>query len=273
MALTLFLLVLLFIPGSFGQFQDPIGGVIIALTLYFLAELIRKSVIFDLVGLAEVDSIAEIFDSKTKMFSFLIRKSVWVMLPIAYVLLSPSVNLSDLGLVPGLPSLIWLIPMGLLVPFSLLMFYDAKGMGISLKEYLKSFTMALFAAGLPEDLLIIGLIGGRVFNLISEFVTPVPARILTVVVVDSLFCLSHIPAVHRAKKLYSQYMTKSDSMSYTRMFLQMFIAALPGWLFYFLTSHIYFSVWWHSLADIAVFLPKRKNNIDEKRVTVASNGA
>lgn len=257
------LVVFVLISRNHLQFHTPIGGVMIAIILYFQAELIRKSALFDMVGLVSIDSMTEIFESKKNMKSFLIRKSTWIIIPLTYVLLNPNANIRDLGLIPAFTGFRQLVPFTILILFSSLMFFDAKrSMDVSLKGYLKSFTTSLIAAGFPEDLVIIGLIGGRVYILMLTFFSPRLAKVLSVLIVESLFCLSHIPAVHRAKELYSKHMTMRDNMSYTRMFIQMFIVSLPGWVFYFISSHIYFSIWWHSLADIAIFLPKQ--NLDKE---------
>lgn len=238
-------------------FLHPFGGVLISFALYFLAQLIRKNEIFTRLGLPPVDSPGDFSASKLNTTSFLVRKSMWVLIPLLYLALSKGGSLGDFGLIVPLINKTQIIIIVILAALSLLMYNDAKSLDLSLGTYLKSFTHALLAAGLPEDFLILGVIGGSVFRLFSLYLPNLGASTLTVLVVESLFTLSHIPTVKKAHDFYSEKMTTKPNMTYKRMFIQMFIFSLPGWLFYFLSSHIFFSIWWHSLGDIAAFLPPK----------------
>lgn len=263
--LAIILVAILLLFSGCPLFAVPAGGVIVAILLYFIAELLRNSGLFRWLGLPDADSMGDVFRSKRQMAAFIVRKSVWIAVPLLYIFLNPKqLVLADVGLLFDFGGSIHLVLFGILVIFSALMFFDARGMGITLITYLKSFSLAFLAAGFPEDLLVIGVVGGSVFRLLALYLPPLGAKIFTVLIVESLFCLAHIPNVRRSKGFYSEYMTRGQGLTYKRMFLQMFIISLPGWVFYFLSSHIYFSAWWHSLADIAAFLPKSENGTDSQ---------
>ncbi|MDA3883968.1 MAG: hypothetical protein PF638_00060 [Candidatus Delongbacteria bacterium] len=260
--LSLFLTLLLIIINIFEFFDKNIIGLISAIIIFYLVKYLGQSSVFDIFGLEKLKSIDEIFESNKKMASFIIRKSLWIFIPLFYMFLVSDTNLLSLGLSFNLCASIQLILFIILILTTILIYVGTRWRAKNFKTFRKSFLVAFFAAGLPEDLLVIGLIGGKMHTLLIFYIPSIWSTVLTLVLINSFFCLSHIPSVKKAKKFYSENMTQKNNMSYTRMFIQMFLLGLPGWILYFLSGHIYFSAWWHTLADISAFLPKKEESLD-----------
>ncbi len=231
---------------------------IVALVSWPLAGLLRKWALWDFTPFKTDVPVTRIADgSRLEIAGIIVRKSLWWLVPLTWILIWPATSLERLVSIPV--SRGWIphvIVATLLLAFLGLFVADALEKHISTRRFVTAVAKAFTAAGLPEDLLIVGFIGGSLFRLLSSSMAFWPAAIVTTVAVDVAFAVSHIPSVLRNSEFYAENMTGGTRISLLRSVGQMTAFGLPGWVFFFATGSVWYPVIMHTLSDLAAILPK-----------------
>jgi hypothetical protein len=231
---------------------------IVALVSWPLAGLLRTWALWDFTPFRTDIPVTRIADgSRLDIVGIILRKSFWWLVPFAWTLLWPAVSLERLVSIPVSRSWIpHVVVAVLLLAYLGLFAADALEKRVSVRSFVTAFAKTFAAAGFPEDLLIVGFIGGSLFRLLSSSMAFWPAAIMTTVAVDVAFAVSHIPNVLRNRRFYAQNMTGSTEISLLRSVGQMTAFGLPGWIFFFATGSVWYPVIMHTLYDLAAILPK-----------------
>jgi hypothetical protein len=232
-------------------------NVAISLSAFVIIELIRKSPIYKIFGLSSPVTPGEAIKDKRKFAIFLIIKWFYIFIPLLIIAILPSFTIGDLYFLGFYRfhkgNLIAIIVMLVLViGFSLLLYPGIK----SIKGLIKSFFAAWLIAGLPEDILIIGFMGGALFKALLSILPPFVAMILTYLIIELIFSAAHLPNVKKDEKLYANHMKGKDTIKPLRVILQMTIFMLPSWILFFISGNVFYSSFWHAAADGRI-LPRK----------------
>jgi len=242
-----------------------------AILTWPLVQLLRGWTLWPLIGLKSGSSVCDISgDSIGPQLAFVARKSIWWMVPLLWIVVFPELSLSRILTLPiGRGWIAHTIGAAFLVLFFSTFVYHSISHGIPVRTLFAGMAKAFLAAGFPEDVLIIGFLGGSLYRFVGEVLPPVWTAIATVVIVDSLFSISHFPRIIKDRRFYAQAMTGQEKMSLGRSFIQMTIFSIPSWLLFFLTSSLWYPILMHTLADLSAFLPKgdRTSSQDPKHAT------
>jgi hypothetical protein len=242
-------------------------NVAISLSTFVIIEIIRKSPIYRIFGLSSPVTPGEAISDKRKFVIFLFIKWLYIFVPLIIIVILPSFTIGDLYILGFYKfhkgNLIAIILMTILVVgFSILLYPGIK----SIKGLFKSFFAAWIIAGLPEDILIIGFLGGALFKAFLSILPPFAAMILSYLLIEFIFSASHLPNVKRDEKLYATHMNGKDTIKPTRVILQMTIFSLPSWILFFISGNVFYSSFWHAAADMAAFFPDQNSEKNDNDI-------
>ena len=232
---------------------------IIALLTWPLAQLLRTWGLWDLTPFrTDVPAVRVADGQPIEIAGVLIRKSLWWLLPLAWTVAVPQLSIARLTTLPLART--WVphaIATALLIAYLALFIADAREKKVSVGRFVSAAARSFLGAGLPEELLIAGFIGGSLFRLLSNYATPWVAALITAVSLDVAFSLSHIPTVLRNRRFYAENMTGTSRVGLLRTVGQMVVFGMIGWAFYFATGSVWYPIIFHTLSDLAAILSAR----------------
>jgi len=240
------------------SFSPEINTFILAIICWPFSQLLRNWELWNLTPFKSNISVTSVVNGKNiEILGIIARKSIWWIIPFLFAFLSPDLSVANYFSIPinlgWIPHLIVSVLLGF---YFILFIIGLKSRNTSALNFVKSLFKSFSVAGFPEDVLIIGFLGGSLFRLLLQHIPIVFSAIITAVLISMSFSLSHFPNVIKNRKFYAENMTGKSEMSLIRSFVQMAIISLPGWMFFFITGSLWYSIFMHTLADLGAFLPK-----------------
>jgi hypothetical protein len=252
--------------------SSEINIFILAILSWPFTQLLRKWELWNLTPFKTNISVTSVVNGTyIEIIGIIVRKSTWWVIPFFWAFLSPTISVANYFSVPvttgWIPHLIVSI---LLLTYLFLFIISLKSMHTSFYVFVKGLFKAFAVAGFPEDVLIIGFLGGSLFRLLLLYLPVLASAVITAVMVDVAFSISHFPNVIKYRQFYAENMTGKSEMSLFRSFMQMTLVSIPSWLFLFLTGSVWYAIAMHTLADLGAFLPRNQLPVESSSEDTAS---
>jgi len=218
--------------------SSEINIFILAVLSWPFTQLLRKWELWNLTPFKTNISVTSVVDgTNIEIIGIIVRKSTWWVIPFIWAFLSTTISVANYFSVPITTGWIQhLIVSVFLLAYLFLFIISLKSMHTSFYVFVKGLFKAFAVASFPVLAL----------------------AVITAVMVDVAFSISHFPNVIKYRQFYAENMTGKSEMSLFRSFMQMTLVSIPSWLFLFLTGSVWYAIAMHTLADLGAFLPKNQ---------------